>query len=145
MHEGVVYCNTLPTSRNFENICDLYRWDCKPMKLRSSKALVLRSSITLSSNRPKMKVQTFNPFPTKPWFLCTYSPSLLKTLQKKDKLLITSNFSFSHSVFYQFKEMSSIFIKFEIVVCKLSVWKSLKFVVGERLKVTNYVYQILHL
>ena len=30
-----------------------------------------------------------------------------------------SNFSFSHSVFYPFGELSAIFIKFEIVVCKL--------------------------
>ena len=40
----------------------------------------------------------FNPFPNKPWILrvCSRSPS--KTLWEKEKLLITSNFSFSHSV-----------------------------------------------
>ena len=38
---------------------------------------------------------------------------------KKEKLLVTSNFSFSHSVFYTFWELSDIFIKFKIVVCKL--------------------------
>ena len=42
-----------------------------------------------------------------------------KTLWKKEKLLVTSNFSFSHSVYYPFRELSAIFIKFEIVVCKL--------------------------
>ena len=47
------------------------------------------------------------------------STSLLKTLREKEKLLVTSNFSFSHSVFYPCKELSAIFIKFEIVVCKL--------------------------
>ena len=46
-----------------------------------------------------------NPFANKP---CC-STSLLKTLWEKEKLLVTSNFSSSHSVFYQF----------EIVVCKL--------------------------
>ena len=72
-------------------------------------------------------------FPNKPWFLHVSSASLLKTLREKEKLLITSNFSFSLSVFYQFGELSAIFIKLEIVVCKLlSVWKSLKFGVGER-------------
>ena len=46
-----------------------------------------------------------------------------------------SNFSFSHSVFYLFGELSAIFLEVEIVVCKLfSVWKSLKFVVWERVK-----------
>ena len=46
-----------------------------------------------------------------------------------------SNFSISHRVFNSFEELSSIFIKSEIVVCKLlSVWKSLKFVVWERVK-----------
>ena len=42
----------------------------------------------------------FNPFPNKPWFSRVCSTSLLKTLREKEKLLITSNFSFSHSVFY---------------------------------------------
>ena len=61
--------------------------------------------------------------------------SLLKTLWKKEKLLVTSNFSFSHSVFYPFGKLSVIFTLFEIVVCRLfSVWNSLKFVVCERVK-----------
>ena len=60
-----------------------------------------------------------NPFPNKPWFLLVCSTSLLKTLWEMEKLLKTSNFSFSHSVFYRFGELSSMFIKFEIVVCKL--------------------------
>ena len=38
---------------------------------------------------------------------------------EKEKLIVTSNFSFSHSVFYPFGELSTIFIKFEIVVCNL--------------------------
>ena len=60
-----------------------------------------------------------NPFPNMPWFLCVCSTSLLKTLWKKEKLLVTSNFSFSHSVFYPLEEPFSIFVKFEIVKCKL--------------------------
>ena len=58
-------------------------------------------------------------FPNKPWFLHVCSTSLLKTLWEKEKLLVTSNFSFSHSVFYLFGKLSAIFIEFEIVVCKL--------------------------
>ena len=38
-------------------------------------------------------------FPNKPWFLLVCCASLLKTLWEKEKLLVTSNFSFSHSVF----------------------------------------------
>ena len=76
-----------------------------------------------------------NPFPNKPWFLHVCSTSLLKTLWEKEKLLVTSNFSFSRSVFYPFEELSAIFIKFKIVVCKhFWVWKSLKFIVWERVK-----------
>ena len=44
---------------------------------------------------------------------------LLKTLWEKEKLLVTSNFSLSHSVFYLFEELSAIFNKTEIVVWKL--------------------------
>ena len=43
-----------------------------------------------------------NPFPNKPCFLRVCSTSLLKTLCEKEKLLVTSNFSFSHSIFYPF-------------------------------------------
>ena len=66
-------------------------------------------------------IMQFNPFPNKPWFLRACSKSLLKTLWEKEKLLVTSNFSFSRSVFSPFGEHSLIFIKFEIVVCKLIV------------------------
>ena len=62
---------------------------------------------------------SFNPFPNKPWFLHVCSTSLLKTLWEKEKFLVTSNFSFSYSVFYLFGELSDICIKLEIVVCKL--------------------------
>ena len=44
-------------------------------------------------------LEMFNPFRNKPWFLCVCSTTLLKTQWEKEKLLITSNFSFSHSVF----------------------------------------------
>ena len=44
-------------------------------------------------------ISTFNSFPNKPWFLRVCSTSLLKTLWENEKLLVTSNFSFSHSVF----------------------------------------------
>ena len=76
----------------------------------------------------------FNPFPNKRWFLRVRSTSLLKTLWEKEKLLVTSNFSFLHSVFYPFGKLFAIFINFEIVVFKLFQFGSLKFVVWERLK-----------
>ena len=60
-----------------------------------------------------------NPFENKCWFLCVHSTSLLKTLWEKEKLLVTSNFSLSHCVFYLFGEFSVIFIKFETAICKL--------------------------
>ena len=83
----------------------------------------------------KMEAIRVNPFPNKPWFLRVCSADLLKTLWEKEKLLLTSNFSFSHSVFYQYGELSAISIKFEIVVCKLFQFgRVLNFVVWERVK-----------
>ena len=61
----------------------------------------------------------FIPFPNKPLFLHVCITSLLKTLWEKEKLLVMSNFSFSHNVFCPFEKHSAIFIKFEFVVCKL--------------------------
>ena len=85
---------------------------------------------------------SLNPFPNQPWFLSVCSTSLLKTLWEKEKLLVTSNFSFSRSVFYAFGEqLTSIFIKFKISRLQtLSVWKSLKFVVWERVNSHRKVY-----
>ena len=78
-----------------------------------------------------MRVHVLKPFPNKPWFLHVCNTSLLKTLWEKEKLLVTSNFCFSHSVFYPFGKLSAILIKVEIVVCKLFQFGSLNFVVWE--------------
>ena len=52
-------------------------------------------------------IWVINTFPNIPWFLGVCSTSLLKTPWKKEKLLVTSNFSFFHSVFYLFGEFLS--------------------------------------
>ena len=56
-----------------------------------------------------------NFFPNKPWFLSVCHTSLSKTLREKEKLLITSNFSFSHSVFHPFGDLSTIFINLRLL------------------------------
>ena len=62
---------------------------------------------------------------------------------KRRNLLVTSNFSFSHSLFYPFGEHSATVIQFEIIVLQtLSVWKRPKFVVWE--KVNPFKFQILN-
>ena len=59
------------------------------------------------------------PFLEQALFSLVCKTSLFKTLLEKDKLLIMSNSSFFHSVFYPFGELFAIFIEFKIVVCKL--------------------------
>ena len=78
-----------------------------------------------------------NRFPNKPWFLHVCRTSPFKTLWgKKEKLLITSNFSyFPQLLFYLIGKLPTIFIK--IKNCRLQillVWKSIEFVVWERVK-----------
>ena len=46
---------------------------------------------------------------TSPGFYMPVVQVFLKTLWEKGKLLVKSNFPFSHSVFYPFKELSAIF------------------------------------
>ena len=67
----------------------------------------------------KKKHFVFNPLPHNDTFWPLRETSLLKTLCQMEKLLVTSNFSFTHNIFYTFRNFSAIFIKFEIV-CKLS-------------------------
>ena len=82
----------------------------------------------------------FNPCPNKPWFLHVCSRTLLKTVWEKEKLLLTSNFSFSHHVFYPLGELSAILIKHKIVVCKMSWLGSLKFVILERVNIASVIH-----
>ena len=53
-----------------------------------------------------------------PGFTCLLY-KCLKTEWEKEKLLVLNNFSFSNIVFYPSIELSAIFIKSKIVVCKL--------------------------
>ena len=109
---------------------DIYRYMCNSFYTISTPTSILIQR--LFQLFPK-QTHVLTPLPSKPWFLHVCSTGLLKTLLEKEKLLLTSNFSFSHSVFYPFREHSTIFIKFEIVVCKLFKFqRSLKFVVWER-------------
>ena len=76
-----------------------------------------------------------NPFPDKPWFLRVYGTSLLKTLWEKEKMLVTSIFSFSHSVFYSIKEINPHFSNIQFVVCKCFQFSHVQnSVVWERVK-----------
>ena len=96
---------------------------CRHVKTRATLAKVYYQSMTSTKQiiiwNWTQKIPVLNPFPNKPWFSRVCSTSLLKTLWEKEKLLITSNLSFSHSVFYLFEGLSVVFIEFEIVICKL--------------------------
>ena len=78
---------------------------------------------------------SLNLLPNKPWFLVS-AVQVFRKHWEKEKLLITCNFSFSHSVFHSFGDPSAISIRKGIVVCKLFLFgiKCLKFVVWERVK-----------
>ena len=84
-----------------------------------------RVALLTCKNQKGLKI-CINAFPNKLRILCVCSTSLLKTLWKKEKLLITSKFSFSHRVFYPFGKLSAIFINFEIVACKLFQFEASK-------------------
>ena len=102
-------------------------------------AIVLIPDQTQTLGRGLLQTITFNPFPNKPWFLRVCMTSLLKTLWEKAKLLVTSNFSFFHCVFYPFGELSASFIEFEIVVCNLCQFgRVLNFLFGKGLKLSLY-------
>ena len=63
-------------------------------------ANLLLMSTDVLSHASKNCYIIVNLFPNKPCFLGVCSTSLFKTLWEKEKLLVTSNFSFFHSVFY---------------------------------------------
>ena len=83
--------------------------------LNNDDAMEFGNTSTISCTPPELKLLTLSE--TNPLRVC--STSLFKTLWEKKKLLVTSNFSFSHSVFYPFVELFAIFVLLKIVICKL--------------------------
>ena len=59
------------------------------------------------------------PFPKYALVLMCLQYKSLENAVEMEKLLVTSNFSFSHSGFYPFGKHSGILIKFKIVICEL--------------------------
>ena len=97
----------------------LYPWHCQNCHLyRHAKSLTICNVSLITESI------YFNSFPNNPWFSCVCSLSLLKTLCEKEKLLIMSNFSFSHRVFYNFLPFSSnlkyvVWKPFDSKLCRL--------------------------
>ena len=84
----------------------------------------LRSIVLLSNKMIQIVSLIIVQMQSLPLSLSQTSPSLQyksfeNTSGEKGKLLVTSNFFFSPLCFLHFGELSAIFIKFEIVVCKL--------------------------
>ena len=109
------------------------------MNLENTIAKVKRMLVTYvfsSSNNVFISLPFyFNPFPNKPWFLHVLSTSLLKTLWEKEKLLVMSNFTFSPQCFLPvWRTFCHFHQGWNCRLQTLSVWKSLKFVIWERVK-----------
>ena len=84
-----------------ETVFNSSRWQpimCDYFGLNSLNENVFQICLNAKKKNPKI----FNPFPHNDTFWRPWETGLLKTLWEKEKLLVTSNFSFSHSVFYPF-------------------------------------------
>ena len=80
----------------------------------SLQVLRIASFLLIAVRYTAFKCINFNPSPNKPWFLCVCSRNVLKTLWEKEKLLVLSNFSFFHSVFYRSKNFLSFSLNFKL-------------------------------
>ena len=84
----------------------------RPTLIADNRSLLLNEPLAwLYESHSALNI--LKPFPNKSYCLRVCITRLLKTLWEKEKLLITSNFSFSHNVFYPFEEFSSIFTKYQ--------------------------------
>ena len=80
------------------------QWEKEKLLITSniSFSQCFEKACTADTWKPGLTWERVNPFPHNDTFWRPRETSLLKTLLEKEKLLITSNFSFSHSVFYPF-------------------------------------------
>ena len=90
---------------------------CSRYRLCGSLFILRKTNVSV-----KVLMGVLKPFPKQALVLRVCSTSLLKTLWEKEKLFVLNYFSsVIHSVFffYPSEELSTIFIKSEIFVCKL--------------------------
>ena len=81
------------------------------------------------------EIKDIDTFPNKPWYLHVWSKSTcLKTLWEKEKLLVTSNFYFQHSVSTHLENFMPFSTNLKLLSATFSAWKSLEFVVWERVR-----------
>ena len=95
------------------------RKNCSLQSISLFPHTVFKRLVLQTCKKPGTVWERVNPFPHNDTFRRPWETSLLKTLWEREKLLVTSNFSFSHNVFYPFGSLAAIFSKFEFVVCKL--------------------------
>ena len=72
--------------------------------------LSCRFPVLIINNISEIKLSILTLFKRGPVFLRVCIISILETLWEKEKLLVTCDFSFSHSVFYPFIELFAIFV-----------------------------------
>ena len=65
------------------------------------------------------RLRTFKPFPDKLWFFTCLQYKSFENTVGKGEISRNEQFLLFHSVFYLLEELSAIFIKLEIIVCKL--------------------------
>ena len=82
-----------------------------------------------------LKNLILNTFPNKPLFLHVSSTSLLKTLWEIEKLVITSNFSFFHNVFYPLENSLPFSSKLELSSANIFHLEESKICSWERVKI----------
>ena len=94
--------NSQPPGHESDTLTPLSHPDWAGKKVNTARDIIGSFSHITSLDERKC---VSHPFPNKPWFLHVCS-TCLKTHWEKEKLLVTSNFSFSHSIFIEF-ELSS--------------------------------------
>ena len=67
---------------------------------------------------PRTRTLPVKPFPQDPWFLRPYKRRLLKTSWEKEKMLVTSIFSFFHNIFFFIKDINHYLSNIRFDVCK---------------------------
>ena len=108
------YLSFLPFP-NQTSILHLHVFCCLQMlSIWASLNLCRLVELTCLRTSPTHDSVCFNHFPNNPWFLRVCCTSLLKTQWKKERSLIMISFSFSHSVFYPFVELSTISSYFKL-------------------------------
>ena len=104
------------TFQSFSQLFTGISWEDKVINVREKMKAKKADALILTA-LDEIACKYVNPLLNNPWFSKSWERRLFKTLREKEKMPVTSNFTFSHNVFCPITEHKLIYTNVTFVFC----------------------------